>query len=234
MPYYKKRNIKRKPYKKKATKYRRRKAAPLLPNNPQYTIGGAIKKTHLVNLAYRHHGTLSSTSGLLDSQLFRMNSIFDPDYSGVGGQPLAHDQWAQFYGTYKVIGCKITTHFMWNGSSAVGQAHRVGHLFDRDTTVQTDSNAVIEKLHGRQTRILKGNSRDSQTVISYYSGKKFFGKSFNDHQHQALFGANPTAPAICCVWVSALDGNSSGYSILYDSLVEYIVLLSDPIALAAS
>lgn len=38
---------------------------------------------------------------------FRGNSCFDPDYTGVGHQPYAFDQWSAFYGIYRVYGSKI-------------------------------------------------------------------------------------------------------------------------------
>jgi len=37
--------------------------------------------------------------------LFRMNSIFDPDYTGTGHQPFFRDMWASQYDYYTVIQC---------------------------------------------------------------------------------------------------------------------------------
>lgn len=38
---------------------------------------------------------------------FRQNSIFDPDFTGTGHQPLGHDQWANFYTAYEVLSSSI-------------------------------------------------------------------------------------------------------------------------------
>jgi len=35
-----------------------------------------------------------------------LNSLFDPDFSGAGAQPLGYDQWSAFYSRYKVLGVK--------------------------------------------------------------------------------------------------------------------------------
>lgn len=55
--------------------------------------------------------TLASVSGVLADYSFRLNSLFDPDLTGVGHQPLGRDQMAQFYNRYRVFAAswKITT-----------------------------------------------------------------------------------------------------------------------------
>jgi hypothetical protein len=49
--------------------------------------------------------------GAVSTYQFRVNSIFDPDYTGVGHQPLGHDQWATFYNRSRVRGCSYTVTF---------------------------------------------------------------------------------------------------------------------------
>jgi hypothetical protein len=39
---------------------------------------------------------------------YASNSIFDPNLTATGHQPLSHDQWSQFYQHYLVMGSKIT------------------------------------------------------------------------------------------------------------------------------
>lgn len=40
-------------------------------------------------------------------QTFRLNSIFDPDLTGVGHQPYGYDQLSGIYGHYKVLRCRV-------------------------------------------------------------------------------------------------------------------------------
>lgn len=42
---------------------------------------------------------------------FRLNSVFDPNVTGVGHQPRGHDQWATLYRRYLVHGCKYKIDF---------------------------------------------------------------------------------------------------------------------------
>lgn len=39
--------------------------------------------------------------------VFTLNSIFDPNFTGVGHQPIGHDQWAAFYNRYRVTGVDV-------------------------------------------------------------------------------------------------------------------------------
>jgi len=48
-------------------------------------------------MPYAQSGLITAVSGIRQDLQFRLNSIFDPNYTGVGHQPLAHDQWALFY-----------------------------------------------------------------------------------------------------------------------------------------
>ena len=46
------------------------------------------------------------------SQLWRVTSIFDPDYTGTGHQPFGRDLWASMYNYYSVIKCDYELHIM--------------------------------------------------------------------------------------------------------------------------
>lgn len=41
------------------------------------------------------------------SQQFKVNSLWDPDLTGVGHQPLGRDTWTSIYDYYKVLKCKV-------------------------------------------------------------------------------------------------------------------------------
>lgn len=60
-------------------------------------------------LTYEQIGGIScGAAGLFGSdQLFRLNSLFDPDQSGVGHQPYFYDQLTGIYSRYKVLRCRV-------------------------------------------------------------------------------------------------------------------------------
>lgn len=57
---------------------------------------------------------LSASAGSPGLYQFRMNSLFDPDYSNVGHQPQWYDQLSAVYNYYTVTGSKITATFVPN------------------------------------------------------------------------------------------------------------------------
>lgn len=62
---------------------------------------------------FRQDVTCAIAGGNSKFQIFRANSIFDPDYSGGGHQPLFRDMWASMYDHYCVLACHYTIR-VWN------------------------------------------------------------------------------------------------------------------------
>lgn len=67
-----------------------------------------FNNTYTVKLSYadnfRHD--IAQNGSASASQTFRMNSIFDPDITGTGHQPLLRDLWASQYDYYTVLECE--------------------------------------------------------------------------------------------------------------------------------
>lgn len=64
-------------------------------------------KAHYV-LRYSDQITLNPAAAATSPYLFRANSIFDPDYSGVGHQPYGHDNLQNIYRSYVVDKAVVT------------------------------------------------------------------------------------------------------------------------------
>lgn len=56
----------------------------------------------MVKLVYSDFRTMTAASNQCE-YVYRLNSLFDPDQSGVGGQPDGFDQWKTLYATYRVV-----------------------------------------------------------------------------------------------------------------------------------
>lgn len=91
---------------------------------------GGVSDHQRVNLKYTMMTALTNvvTTGAF-SYLFRANSVFDPDLTGTGGQPVNFDDYAGLYSYYRVWGSSIKVHIMPTTSGteptmwAVGPAH---------------------------------------------------------------------------------------------------------------
>ena len=53
-------------------------------------------------LKYQQNRSLPVTSGAGTAQTYRINSVFDPDFTGAGAQPRYYDTFAALYGQYRV------------------------------------------------------------------------------------------------------------------------------------
>lgn len=196
----------------------------------------------------RYHTTLLLTPNngyVATSYVFRANSIFDPDASGVGHQPLGHDQWAQFYSTYCVVGSKIIVKFAKDQQQiGSGESNYLAGIILHDTgsLPTTNVDTLFEQGLSVPTSVGVGNMTSTNVVkkTKKFSAKKFFNiTNIRDNQDRigAPFGSNPpsTGDAFFIPYASVTVGSGdTTTSIDVDVTIEYLVLLSDPLALPGS
>lgn len=73
--------------------------------NQRKTTG--ISPYHYATLVYPVAFTSSSATGGAWYWQFRLNSLFDPDFTGGGTQPTTFDQWMALYDRYRVLACTV-------------------------------------------------------------------------------------------------------------------------------
>jgi hypothetical protein len=66
-------------------------------------------------LRYAYNFQLDSATGFAQifgtEQVFRLNSLFDPDLTNTGHQPFGYDQLTPIYGRYRVRACEVEVEF---------------------------------------------------------------------------------------------------------------------------
>ncbi len=67
-----------------------------------------IPPRYPTQLSYYGIGTINASSGLTGSTGYRLNGMFDPDYSGTGIQPTYYDQMSLLYSKYRVYKATVT------------------------------------------------------------------------------------------------------------------------------
>jgi len=171
--------------------------------------------------------------------LFRCNSIFDPDQSGIGHQPMGHDQYAQFYNNYTVIGAKITARFIANenGDDVNNQNHitNVGV-----TTISNVGDTIIQPndfMENNKTSYgVVCPQRPVQQFTKYFSAKDFFGVAnpVNEGDLGAVFGYNPSNQAYWQLkfWSGSATGVNRTVSI--NIMIQYICVLTERKAIGGS
>lgn len=76
------------------------------------------KARKLVRLKYAQQFALNPPAGGIAKHTFRLNSINDPDLTGVGHQPYGRDAWANLYRISTVIGARMRFTCMNDGEGA--------------------------------------------------------------------------------------------------------------------
>lgn len=71
-------------------------------------------------LRYSGGTTILSPSGVLASQIYTLNGLYDPDITGIGHQPMGYDQVMPFYEHYHVLECNATVTFINRAAASRG------------------------------------------------------------------------------------------------------------------
>lgn len=106
---------------------------------------GAFPPRKTVALRYVQTLTLNATSGASATNVFRANSVFDPDFTGTGHQPMFHDIYSQIYGQYKVNYSTIRVVAL--------NTHAVNVVYSNDVAGTTVSQGQFYALNERAVRM---------------------------------------------------------------------------------
>ena len=103
-----------------------------------------VPDTKWVRLKYVQETSIDTGLASINKIYFRANSLFDPDFTGVGHQPLHYDELNVPYDHYTVYGSKITVTVI-NVTGSAQVPGTMGIFLDDDTTLTyTTGDQVIE------------------------------------------------------------------------------------------
>lgn len=208
---------------------------------PQSIVRTGLPRTSVVRLRYVDGFPLDPpASGLATPFVFRANSIYDPNLSGSGHQPMNRDMWANLYKRYTVIGAKCTFRVF---QSVVGNSHGMlaGVLLNEDAGLADYNPAtlmeqgLIRYTMGHATT--QQNSGNGLICTKTFSAKKFFNVA--DISDNKDIGANQpdnpvrTAKFICLV--SASPNSAVNIEPVHCVVtIDYIVMFAEPLEQPAS
>lgn len=230
MPYRKRKSYKRRPKRRYPSKRRKRRSQPiikvgksLLPANRLYSL--------------RYCDTININPGLggvTGTHLYRANHIYDPDATAGGHQPFGHDEIAQFFNHYTVVGSKINVRFQ--GISSADN-YECGVYLSEDATLLTDTTWIREYQKGTHC-FISGSSKQLGTAVAKYSAKRFFGvgSATSSDKLWGTFGSVPDAQfdqAYYHVW-SAGAGGVDEAPIYCHITIDYIIKVKEPTVLSQS
>lgn len=211
----KRRARRRKKWKKK---YKAMVNNSLVIRGPTITPDSVYVKMH-----YSQNINLNAAGGAYIEQIFRGNSIQDPDFSGVGGQPLGHDQWAAFYNKYQVMGSKITIRAVTRPTPTSG-----GTLVVAPVDLSTGFTGILQAAEApyAKSKVISPFNNVETRMQCYMGTKAKFGYRNTEELNilAALFGANPQEEFFWSVSAAPLDGTGTINIDLLCQIVYYVKL----------
>lgn len=186
-----------------------------------------VPDTMYVRMKYRE---ILIEGGIFNTHTYSLNSIFDPNQSGAGHQPLGHDQWGALYENYQVLASSIKVEFVQNSASV--PAGCVVFPSNVSTTSTNLLNAGEQSY--AKYRNLQVNTGGRPIIIkNYMSVRKLEARSTDSVNFSAGFGADPVAERFWHVVIGALDSASTA-SVITDVTIIYYCKLFRKIQLLQS
>lgn len=181
---------------------------------------------------FRYNDTFDNTIAANSDEVYtwRMNSLYDPDFTSTGGQPLGYDQWSVFFQRYCVFACKVSITIMSldtcygrygilplsNGAPPVAESN----FFDQPNTTWK----IL-----RPTTTLGGNGGNIIKLKKFVNISKLHGRKIDQYDDGAIFGFNPETGAYLHLWQNNESGSTGNVRIwirftYYAKLFEKIVI----------
>lgn len=170
--------------------------------------------------------------GIAVTDVYHLTSLYDPDFTSGGHQPIGFDQIMPMYDHYTVIGARARVSFT---NTDPTHSQLVALQLKDQTTVSSNIPEIIENGMTRyQILSPAGGSRDTVTMSYNFSAKKFYGKSPMDgDKYQGTETSSPAEGAFLHV-ICDPQTTSNVAAVKYTILIEYIAILTEPKQLTQS
>lgn len=225
---------------RKRTAKRRAKPKRSTYSKKNYISPAPFPKQKWLRMRYHTTTQLTCTSGIPSAHNYSCNSLYDPDFTGAGHQPMGYDQMALLYNHYLVAGAKITVKCIPTVPSATGNPIFWGIRVAPTSTFGLTFDSIVENKMGRYKLLSNSQSVNSYQVQSKgFSCKKFFNIT-DIKDNSTMLGANfsntggPSEQAFFQVFMGSVDAVSSTNTYLFDITIDYIMTCNEPKTLAQS
>lgn len=206
------------------TRSNKRKAheAELIPGVDGHRIFG-FPNSIITKIRYCDSYKVTGALGARGLKVFSANGIYDPDLSGVGHQPMFHDNYFNLYDQYVVIGSKITVTYAPVSSTVPAL---IGITGNDDSSVPVNVLACMESNNAVST-LLGTTGSQPMTLTATFEPLEMFGvDAKDDGSSSTQFGNNPTELWCWGAWVAAYDGESN-VDVALKVEIEYTIKVSE-------
>lgn len=217
-------------------KLRRRKTTSSLVMVPRKQMPGfkghPFGKQFYTKLRYNEAHTFgaSSTVNFASNYKYCLNSLYDPNVSGVGHQPMGFDTLMSIYEKYTVVAAKITVCFI--GDTTVPSVCGL-RLVDGNETAVADKKVAIENGDSSWKYMTTANGGSNKIILSRsVNCKKFFGQKGIVGDDKYTLASNQTPldddKIIAELWVAPISASDQHGRTLVDVSIEYTAVFSEP------
>lgn len=164
--------------------------------------GGAIRRTlpdyTFVAFPYHECVNIPYATGFSGSYRYKLNSLYDPNESGTGHQPLGRDQYVTFFQKYRVFATKMSIRF---ADCSIQNHEMAACIYGApQSTVPSgaDLNLLFELPNARAQYINKKYTSQSTTIKRYFKMHKLAGVSKSEYNTDTVYEAfNGSDPGAC-------------------------------------
>lgn len=199
---------------------------------PRSLVPLGLPKKQVATLRYFETVTLNAGIGVIASNVFRANSLFDPNVAVGGHQPRGFDQWMAFYGKGIVLGSKCTAKCI---SATSTEVSLFGVVTLTTSVTPLTSQALIEE--PRCSWAASGNVNTvNQETFATYSPKILFDYKNPKDEGDLQFTATGDAPqqGYFHVWNAGTTILSDPGPHVFEVVIDYTCLFFEPNALPSS
>lgn len=212
---------------RKSTK-KRTERDPSSVSGENHPMKWPIPNASRVVFRYNDWLKLTSTTGSIASAQWRMNSLYDPDYSYTGHQPYGYDQLSGMYAAYIVTKFTIRIRY----TAVTNPMRIVIEPRFNNAALGTDMQAIMER-NKTLNWISVPNETGYKTFTCYLPS--LAGQSLVNYKQTcgAIPTANPAVVSYLSLYAQTMDTSVTG-SILFDYELYFDSLLEQPVVQAQS
>lgn len=205
----------------------------------QRSLRAALPLARKVNFKYIDNSfiaQLHNLNGFNEVYIFRGNSLFDPDHTGIGVQPYAYDNYAPLFGAYFVRASSITVYVQ----NIYGLASANNHGTLRVYVIPVAQNGVPVAYRDpsdlsvypkcKQIQI-NGQSTPKDMKIKHYCTQREMFPGQDVYPGQGAVAGNPANSWYWHVYFDLMDGyrdNAETYNVIYTVKIKFYSQLFRP------
>lgn len=177
---------------------------------------------------------ISGALGVADVDVYRLNSLYDPEVGADPHQPRFFEQYMELYRKYVVLGAKVTLQAL--NTSTIEQT-RIGMTIQDGSNTQSTGDAYIENERLQKNAILGvEGGKSSKTLTLNFSTKKWFRHDsvIDERDMEGTLTADPVTKAYIHVWTDNPWGLSVSNGVRYIITIDYLVMFRSPVDVPSS